>query len=149
VTARPAAARLRVATVDGVPYLGRMTGSTDTDAPPLAATLNAHERHLWGVCYRMTGSAADADDLVQETFARALARPRADLAAPRAWLTQVAVNLARDVLRNRRKAAYVAAPGSPRRSRPATTAPPSLREASIATTCSRACPSRSCSRSRP
>ena len=25
----------------------------------------AHRQFLWGLCYRMTGSAADADDLVQ------------------------------------------------------------------------------------
>jgi RNA polymerase sigma-70 factor (ECF subfamily) len=55
----------------------------------------------------MTGSAADADDLVQETFARALASPPADTSAPwRPWLVRVAVNLARDRLRKRKLAPY-------------------------------------------
>ena len=67
-----------------------------------------HERHLWTVAYRMTGSAADADDVVQETFARALDRPPARLDQPvRPWLTTVAVNLARDALRRRRLRSYV------------------------------------------
>jgi RNA polymerase sigma-70 factor (ECF subfamily) len=70
--------------------------------------LHDHERFLWALCYRMTGSAADADDLVQETFARALERPPRDTQAPlRPWLTQVAVNLARDALRRRKRAPYV------------------------------------------
>lgn len=70
--------------------------------------LHEHERFLWGLCYRMTGSAADADDLVQDTFTRALERPPRDLsAALRPWLTRVAVNLARDALRRRRRSPYV------------------------------------------
>ncbi len=70
--------------------------------------LHEHERFLWGLCYRMTGSAADADDLVQDTFARALERPPRDQSAPlRPWLTRVAVNLARDTLRRRRRSPYV------------------------------------------
>jgi RNA polymerase sigma-70 factor, ECF subfamily len=56
----------------------------------------------------MTGSAADADDVVQETFIRALARPPGRLDLPlRPWLAKVAINLARDVLRRRRARAYV------------------------------------------
>jgi RNA polymerase sigma-70 factor, ECF subfamily len=39
----------------------------------LGDELQAHERLLWNLCYRMTGVAADADDLVQETFLRAYA----------------------------------------------------------------------------
>jgi RNA polymerase sigma-70 factor (ECF subfamily) len=55
----------------------------------------------------MTGSPADADDLVQETFARLLERPPARLDLPlRGWLTRVAVNLSRDFLRRRRRAGY-------------------------------------------
>jgi RNA polymerase sigma factor (sigma-70 family) len=73
-----------------------------------ADTFREHERFLWGLCYRMTGSAADADDLVQETFVRAIERPppRPDLPW-RPWLTRVAVNLARDTLRRRRRRGYV------------------------------------------
>jgi RNA polymerase sigma factor (sigma-70 family) len=72
----------------------------------LEAALRAHERRLWGLCYRMTGSVADADDLVQETFARALeAPPRLD-APLEPWLTRVAMNLARDALRRRRRSSY-------------------------------------------
>ncbi|MCY1017942.1 sigma-70 family RNA polymerase sigma factor [Pyxidicoccus sp. MSG2] len=66
-----------------------------------------HERFLWGLCYRMTGVAADADDLVQETFARALASPPEHQESLRPWLTRVAVNLARDHLRRRRREGYV------------------------------------------
>lgn len=72
----------------------------------MEAILRDHERHLWGVCYRMTGSAADADDLVQETFARALAQRPRELTAPKAWLTRIAMNLARDLLRKRRRTEY-------------------------------------------
>ncbi|MDX2044408.1 MAG: sigma-70 family RNA polymerase sigma factor [Acidobacteriota bacterium] len=66
-----------------------------------------HERFLWSVCYRMTGNAADADDLVQETFVRAINSPPAKLDQPlRPWLVQVAINLSRDLLRRRKRQAY-------------------------------------------
>ena len=59
-----------------------------------------HRRFLWGLCYRMTGCAADADDVVQDTFVRAIEHPprRIDEAL-RPWLIKVALNLARDLLR--------------------------------------------------
>ena len=73
----------------------------------LARVFTDERRFLFGLCYRMTGSAADADDLVQETFARALAKPPARTDAPwRPWLVRVALNLARDELRRRRRRAY-------------------------------------------
>lgn len=66
-----------------------------------------HERFLWGLCYRMTGNAADADDLVQETFVRAMSSPPARVDEPlRPWLVQVAINLSRDLLRRRKRQAY-------------------------------------------
>lgn len=72
------------------------------------ADLFASERRfVWGLCYRMTGNAADADDLVQETFVRAMQRPPAHTDAPwRPWLVRVAMNLARDWLRRRRRSGY-------------------------------------------
>jgi len=74
----------------------------------VADAFERHKRFLWGLCYRMLGSAADADDLVQETFARALARPPRHTDEPlRPWLVQVATNLARDLLRRRRRGGYV------------------------------------------
>ncbi|HEY8040590.1 MAG TPA: sigma-70 family RNA polymerase sigma factor [Polyangiaceae bacterium] len=77
-------------------------------SPSVADAFRAHERHLWGLAYRMTGSAADADDVVQETFARAIERPPARLDAPlRPWLAHVALNVARDALRRRKRRRYV------------------------------------------
>jgi RNA polymerase sigma-70 factor (ECF subfamily) len=81
---------------------------TGTDARAAAeSAFRAHERYLWALAFRMTGCAADADDLVQETFVRALERPPPDLSTPlRSWLVRVAMNLARDCLRRRRRAGY-------------------------------------------
>lgn len=67
-----------------------------------------HQRLLWGLAYRMTGSAADADDVVQDTFERALDRPPSRVDEPlRPWLVSVAMNLARDTLRRRKRQIYV------------------------------------------
>ena len=66
-----------------------------------------HQRFVWGLCYRLTGSAADADDLVQATFVRAMERPPARTDDPwRPWLVRVAMNLGRDLLRRRRRSPY-------------------------------------------
>ena len=80
-------------------------------ASPLAAHIEAafreHRAFLWGLCYRLTGNAADADDVVQETFVRALRSPPARTDEPwRPWLVRVALNLGRDVLRRRRRRSY-------------------------------------------
>ncbi len=79
-------------------------------APPpsfVAASYREDERFLWALSYRLTGSAADADDIVQETFVRALERPPARTDEPvRPWLARVALNLGRDALRRRKRCAY-------------------------------------------
>src|SRR5689334_19044116 len=73
----------------------------------LEQVFRENRRFLWGLCYRMTGSAADADDILQETFVRLLQKPPADTDEPlRPWLVRVAVNLSRDALRRRRRQEY-------------------------------------------
>lgn len=70
-------------------------------------TMDEHRAALFGLCYRMTGSAADAEDMVQETFRRALERPPPDLEASlRPWLVRVATNLCIDALRRRGRETY-------------------------------------------
>jgi len=56
----------------------------------------------------MTGNTADADDLVQETFVRAIEKPPRRTSEPmRPWLVRVAINLSRDLLRRRKRQGYV------------------------------------------
>jgi RNA polymerase sigma-70 factor, ECF subfamily len=78
------------------------------DALAVDALYEEHRRFLWSLCYRMTGSAADAEDVVQDTFVRAIERPPGRTDEPlRPWLVKVALNLARDLLRRRRRREYV------------------------------------------
>src|SRR5215471_13349153 len=73
-----------------------------------AESLETDRRLLWGLCYRMTGNAADADDLVQETFVKAIEKPPLRTDEPlRPWLLRVAMNLSRDLLRRRKRQRYV------------------------------------------
>src|SRR5262245_52913922 len=70
----------------------------------LAAAFRADRPLLLALCYRLTGTAADAEEIVQESFARALERPPADTDRPwRPWLVRVAVRLCLDALRRRRR----------------------------------------------
>src|SRR5262249_47315926 len=83
-----------------------MTSATGT--APIADVFGEHRRFLWGLCYRLTGCAADAYDLVQETFVRATDRPPVRTDEPwRPWSVRVALNLGRDLLRRRRRRGYV------------------------------------------
>src|ERR1700733_8235922 len=50
-------------------------GSRREEVDALTGEWERHRRALWGLSYRMTGVAADADDVVQETFVRAMREP--------------------------------------------------------------------------
>jgi RNA polymerase sigma-70 factor (ECF subfamily) len=84
-----------------------MRNSMHNPAPALGSVFETERRFLWGLLYRMTGCAADADDLLQETFVRAMERPPRRTEEPlRPWLVRVALNLGRDLLRRRRRRGY-------------------------------------------
>ena len=61
----------------------------------------AHGRPLWAYLYRLTGNAADADDLLQEAYCRLLATPMAtrEDSQLRAYLFRIATNAATDLWR--------------------------------------------------
>jgi RNA polymerase sigma-70 factor (ECF subfamily) len=55
---------------------------------------------LASLAYRLLGSAADAEDVVQDAFLRWQAADRDRIEVPEAWLTKVVTNLALDRLRS-------------------------------------------------
>src|SRR5262245_37189076 len=66
----------------------------------------AHARGIFGLAYRLTGSAQDAEDVVQEAFARLIERPPSGGQPLGPWLVRVATNLGIDALRRRRRRRY-------------------------------------------
>src|SRR5262245_52789373 len=73
----------------------------------LTTLFRAQRRRLRGLAYRLTGNAGDADDVVQVTYTRLVARPPHALAEDaEVWLTRVATNLGIDALRRRRRRGY-------------------------------------------
>lgn len=58
--------------------------------------------HAFRVAYQMVGSAADAEDLVQEAWIRWSGVDQGSIAAPRAWITKVVTRLAMNHLASAR-----------------------------------------------
>lgn len=71
----------------------------------VAALYERHSRELLVHCYRMLGSFTDAEDLMQETFARALKAQDTfeGRSTARAWLYRIATNACLDHLRIRKR----------------------------------------------
>ena len=74
-----------------------------------AAVFGAERPRLWGIAYRMLGSAADAEDAVQTVWLRWLESAPADVESPTAWLVTALTHLCIDELRSarRRRVSYV------------------------------------------
>lgn len=67
-----------------------------------AEEFESHRRHLGAVAYRMLGSVADAEDIVQEAWLRWNGADRAGVENARAYLTTVVTRLCYDQLRSAR-----------------------------------------------
>jgi len=79
--------------------------TTAAQSPELERELESHRRELTGYCYRMLGSAFDAEDAVQETMVRAwrgLDRFEGR-AALKSWLYRIATNVCLDVLNGKER----------------------------------------------
>jgi len=75
-----------------------------TPTTPLAGVAELYERHYEAVfraALRVTGNAADAEDVLQTVFLRVLARSRDEAELSAAYFKRAAVNAAVDVLRRR------------------------------------------------
>ena len=74
-----------------------------------SAAFETHRGRLWGVAYRMLGSRADADDMVQEAYLRWHGARTEEVRTPEAWLVTTTTRLCIDRLRQLRaeREAYV------------------------------------------
>ena len=62
----------------------------------------SHRPLLFSIAYRMLGSVADAEDIVQEAYLRWREAPEAEVRSPKAYLSAVVTRLAIDRLRSAR-----------------------------------------------
>jgi RNA polymerase sigma factor (sigma-70 family) len=83
----------------------RQSGQGDGRADPGLNVIMSERRQLINLAYRLLGSLADAEDVVQETYARWYAmsgQQQEAIESPGAWLTKVASRICLDLLRSAR-----------------------------------------------
>ena len=86
-----------------------MSGGPQLAGIGAAASFDPLRPKLVRVAYRMLGSMADAEDVVQEAFIRWLKADRAAVDLPEAWLRRTVTRLSLDVLKSarRRRETYI------------------------------------------
>lgn len=79
------------------------------DAIALTDIVRRYQPRLRAFCFRRLGNSADAEDVTQETFLRALAAlsQTGDDLALNAWLHRIAANACTDLLRQRQRARWL------------------------------------------
>ncbi|GAB2587231.1 RNA polymerase sigma-70 factor [Streptomyces capparidis] len=75
---------------------------TGLPAHPDQQVFHTHRRLLFSVAYRLLGSAADAEDVVQDSWVKWSAADRSRVADPKAYLTRIVSNEALERLRSTR-----------------------------------------------
>jgi len=83
---------------------GASGGVTAAEAADAAASFDPLRPRLTRVAYRMLGSVADAEDMVQEAFLRWMAADRAAVREPEAYLRRTVMRLCLDQLKSARHA---------------------------------------------
>ncbi|WP_303757286.1 sigma factor, partial [Nocardia mexicana] len=82
------------------------TSSASDDGPdPGLSAIMSERRQLINVAYRLLGSLSEAEDVMQETYARWYAMSesrRGAIESPGGWLTTVASRICLDLLRSAR-----------------------------------------------
>lgn len=88
-------------------------GAQDGDPAAFDRLIEAFSRRIFGFLYRVTGSAHEAEDLMQEVFLRVVRRIGAyrDSGRFEAWIFRIAANLARDRVRRLGRTPIVASGG--------------------------------------
>lgn len=97
-------------TKDASPVRLNSVSTTAEVQSPLEVLFRQHSDRVFRTAYRVTGSAPDAEDVVQTVFLR-LARgqeSQAELANPEAYFSRAAINAALDLLRSRKRSKSVA-----------------------------------------
>ena len=74
--------------------------NAESDALPV---FQEHRSLLFGIAYRMLGSVAEAEDMVQETFLRWQRQAVGEIKSAKAWLTATITRMCIDELRSARK----------------------------------------------
>ena len=85
--------------------MSSQSGPGEGRPDPGLSAIMSERRQLINLAYRLLGSLADAEDAVQETYARwyAMSRPQQEaIESPGAWLTTVASRICLDLLRSAR-----------------------------------------------
>jgi RNA polymerase sigma-70 factor (ECF subfamily) len=77
-----------------------MEGEDPADAADAAASFHPQRRRLLRIAYRMLGSVADAEDIVQEAFIRWMGADRAAVHEPAAFLHRIVTRLCLDRLKS-------------------------------------------------
>jgi RNA polymerase sigma-70 factor (TIGR02957 family) len=76
--------------------------SAATDLDDAATEFTAVRRQLFGIAYRMLGSVAEAEDVVQDAWIRWQGTDRSEVAKPQAFLTTMVTRMAINVLQSAR-----------------------------------------------